>query len=133
MHRADPLLVVSVLFLAIVVWLIARAWRQKGLFMRVAASAVPPGSMLPPLTVIVPARDESANIGPCLRSLLAQRYPAGVLRIVVIDDDSQDDTAAIVASLATSDSRITLLSAPPLPPGWKGKVHACWNAVQAVP
>jgi chlorobactene glucosyltransferase len=133
MHRADPLLVVSVLFLAIVVWLIVRAWRQKGLFMRIAASAVPPGCVLPALTVIVPARNESANIGPCLRSLLAQRYPAGGLRILVIDDDSQDDTAAIVASLAASDSRITLLSAPPLPAGWKGKVHACWHAMQAVP
>ena len=133
MPRADPLLVVSILFLAIVVWLIVRAWRQKGLFVRVTAAAVPPGCTLPPLAVIVPARNESANIGPCLHSLLAQRYCAGGLRIVVIDDDSQDDTAAIVASLAARDSRITLLSAPPLPPGWKGKVHACWHAVQAVP
>ena len=133
MHRADPLLVISVLFLAIVVWLIARAWRQRGLFVRVGVSAAPVGSMLPSLTVVVPARNESANIAPCLRSLLAQQYPAERLRIVVIDDDSQDDTAAIVASLAAGDARVTLLSAPPLPPGWKGKVHACWCAMQAVP
>lgn len=133
MHRADPLLVVSVLFLEIVVWLIVRAWRQKGLFVRVGALPAPAAGRLPALTVIVPARNESANIGPCLRSLLAQQYPAERLRIVVSDDDSQDDTAEIVASLAASDSRITLLSAPPLPPGWKGKVHACWYAMQAVP
>jgi chlorobactene glucosyltransferase len=133
MHRADPLLVVSVLFLAIVVWLIVRAWRQKGVLVRIPALAAPAGSTLPSLTLVVPARNESANIGQCLRSLLAQQYPAVRLHIVVIDDDSQDDTAAIVASLAAGDSRITLLSAPPLPPGWKGKVHACWYAVQALP
>ena len=131
--RADLLLVVSVLFLAIVVWLIARAWRQKGLFVRVGVSAAPPGSMLPALTVVVPARNESANIGPCLGSLLAQHYPTQRLRIVAVDDDSQDDTAATVAALAAGDPRIALLTAPPLPPGWKGKVHACWYALQTLP
>ena len=131
--RADLLLVISVLFLAIVVWLIARAWRQKGLFVRVGVSAAPPGSMLPALTVVVPARNESATIGPCLRSLLAQHYPTQRLRIVAVDDDSQDDTAATVAALAAGDPRIALLTAPPLPPGWKGKVHACWYALQTLP
>jgi chlorobactene glucosyltransferase len=133
MPRVDPLLVVSVLFLAIVVWLIARAWRQNGVLVRVAPVPAPAGATLPAVTVIVPARDESANIGPCVRSLLAQQYPAGRLRVVVIDDDSQDDTAAIVASMVSADSRMELLSAPPLPPGWKGKPHACWYATRAVP
>src|SRR5215469_15410150 len=133
MTSADPLLVVSFLFLATVVWLIARAWRQNGVLLRVAPEPAPAGSMLPALTVVVPARDESANIGPCVRALLAQQYPTERLRIVVVDDDSHDDTAAIVAAMVTGDSRITLLSAPPLPPGWKGKAHACWYAVQAVP
>jgi chlorobactene glucosyltransferase len=133
MTSADFLLVVSFLFLATVVWLIARAWRQNGVLLRVTPAAAPAGSMLPALTVVVPARDESANIGPCVGSLLAQQYPTERLRIVVVDDDSRDDTAVIVTAMAASDSRITLLSAPPLPPGWKGKAHACWYAVQAVP
>src|SRR5215472_3345517 len=133
MTSADPLLVASFLFLTTVVWLIARAWRQNGVLLRVAPAAAPAGSMLPPLTLVVPARDESANIGPCVRALLAQQYPTERLRIVVIDDDSRDDTAAIVTAMVSSGSRVTLLSAPPLPPGWKGKAHACWYAVQAVP
>ena len=133
MTSADPLLVASFLFLTTVVWLIARAWRQNGVLLRVAPAAAPAGSMLPPLTVVVPARDESANIGPCVRSLLTQQYPTERLRIVVVDDDSRDDTATIVAAMVASDSRIKLLSAPPLPPGWKGKAHACWYAVQEVP
>ena len=133
MHKADPLLIASLLFFAIVVWLIRRALRQNAVFVRIAARAAPEGGLLPSLTVIIPARNESANIGPCLRSLLAQQYPAPRLRLVVIDDDSQDDTAAIVTSLARSDARVTLLRAPPLPPGWKGKVHACWYGLQAMP
>jgi len=132
MHRADLLLVVSVLFLAIVVWLIVRAWRQNAVFVRVGPSAAPDGSILPSVTVIVPARNESTNMASCLRSLLSQDYPRGLLRIVVVDDDSQDDTAAITASLAANESCITLLRAPALPQGWTGKVHACWYGVQAV-
>ena len=133
MPSADPMLAVSLLFLAIVVWLIARAWRQNGVLLRVAPTPAPDGAVLPALTVVIPARDESTNIGPCVRSLLSQQYPTARLRIVVVDDDSHDDTAAIVAAMAATDSRITLLSAPALPPGWKGKAHACWYAVQAVP
>jgi chlorobactene glucosyltransferase len=112
MPRIDPLLVVSCLFLVVVVWLIARAVRQNGVLVRVGASPPPAGSMLPSMTVVVPARNEAANIGPCLRSLLAQQYPTERLRIVVIDDDSQDSTAAIVAAMAATDPRITLRSAP---------------------
>jgi chlorobactene glucosyltransferase len=133
MYKANPLLVISFLFLASVAWLIVRALRQNAAIVRVDALAVPAGAVLPSLTVIVPARNESANIGPCLSSLLAQQYPAGRLRLLVIDDDSQDATAAIVSSMAAGDSRLTLLSAPPLPPRWKGKVHACWYAAQSLP
>jgi len=133
MHQAGPLLTVSLLYLAIVVWLILRAVRQNTVYLRIAAVAAPAGALLPAVTVVVPARNESANIDPCLRSLLAQQYGGQRLRFVVIDDDSQDDTAALAARLAASDSRLTLLSAPALPPGWKGKAHACWYGVQATP
>jgi chlorobactene glucosyltransferase len=133
MYGVDPRFLVSILFLATVVWLIVRARRQSDALLRVGASPAPAGVLLPSLTVIVPARNESANIHRCLRSLLTQRYPAPRLRVVVVDDHSQDDTAAIVAAVASSDPRITLLSAPPLPPGWTGKVHACWYALQALP
>jgi len=68
-----------------------------------------------------------------LREQRAQHYPTQRLRIVAVDDDSQDDTAATVAALAAGDPRIALLTAPPLPPGWKGKVHACWYALQTLP
>jgi biofilm PGA synthesis N-glycosyltransferase PgaC len=51
---------------------------------------------LPLVTVLVPARNEEANIGVLLTALKAQQYPASRLEIIVIDDHSEDQTAAIV-------------------------------------
>ena len=46
------------------------------------------------VSVIVPARNEAANINACLRALAAQTYPIDHLKIIVVDDRSTDDTAA---------------------------------------
>ena len=75
------------------------------------------------LSVLIPARDEAANIGDALRSVLANRDLE--LEVVVLDDESRDDTAAIVGALAEEDPRVRLARAPALPPGWSGKQHAC--------
>ncbi|MDJ0386885.1 glycosyltransferase [Roseomonas sp. E05] len=75
------------------------------------------------VSILIPARDEAANIEPCLRAALASRDVS--VEVVVMDDGSRDGTGAIVAALAAEDERLGLLTAPPLPPGWTGKVHAC--------
>lgn len=46
------------------------------------------------VSIIVPARNEAANIDACLRTLSAQTYPDDHLEIIVVDDRSTDDTAA---------------------------------------
>ncbi|MGH8290963.1 MAG: glycosyltransferase [Steroidobacteraceae bacterium] len=126
-------LLLSTLWLALVIWLIARAVRQRSALAGVPVRSVDANGDLPRIAVIVPARDEAANIAPCVESLIAQRYPAERLALIVVDDDSSDDTAAIVAALARGDGRITLVRTPPLPHGWKGKVHACCAGVAAAP
>ncbi len=126
-------LLLSSLWLALVAWLISRAVRQRNVLAGVPPSARDPGPTAPRIAVIVPARNEAANIGPCVESLSAQQYPRDRLAIVVVDDDSTDATPAIVAALARHDERITLLRAPPLPPGWKGKVNACCTGAAAAP
>jgi hypothetical protein len=53
------------------------------------------------------------------------------VEVLVLDDDSTDGTAPIVEALAARNPRLRLLSGPPLPQGWTGKVHACHLLSQA--
>lgn len=55
-------------------------------------------SAQPPISVIIAARNEEANIGKCLQSIVRQNYPADRFEIVVVDDRSTDGTAAIVTN-----------------------------------
>ncbi|SHN67498.1 Glycosyltransferase, catalytic subunit of cellulose synthase and poly-beta-1,6-N-acetylglucosamine synthase [Geodermatophilus obscurus] len=75
-----------------------------------------------PVTVVLPVRDEEAQIGGCLTAVLAQQ---GVpdLRVVVVDDGSTDGTADVVRSVA--DPRVCLVAIADPPRGWLGKPHAC--------
>jgi chlorobactene glucosyltransferase len=78
----------------------------------------------PPLvSVIVPARNEAHNIARCVSSILSTTYPN--LELIVVDDSSTDDTAAIAREAAGGDSRARVITSPPLPDGWFGKQWAC--------
>src|SRR5207245_2714359 len=66
---------------------------------------------------------EERSIAAAVESALANK---GVtVEVLVLDDHSEDRTAALVAEIAERDGRVRLLSAPPLPEGWCGKQHAC--------
>lgn len=62
---------------------------------------------IPFVSILIPVRDESANILLLLEDLQAQHYPADKMEIIVIDDHSSDNTAALVASVR--DSRVKLI------------------------
>ena len=83
----------------------------------------------PKVTILVPAKDEEANIADCLKTLQAQDY--GNFEILVIDDRSSDSTAEIVQRLAEQDPRIHLVRITELPPGWFGKSHAMHVGAQS--
>ena len=95
----------------------------------------PPAAKDAPLiSVLVPARNEARNIGPCVRSLLSQDYPN--FELIVLDDNSEDETAEITRGLGVVDAsqmangyarveRHQLLKGSPLPGGWTGKGWAC--------
>jgi cellulose synthase/poly-beta-1,6-N-acetylglucosamine synthase-like glycosyltransferase len=103
---------------ALIYWLNRRHYRPP------AESHQP----LPAISVLIPARNESRSIRNAVESVLASR---GVdLELVVLDDHSEDDTASIVRELAARDRRVRLETAPPLPSGWCGKQHACYQLSQ---
>jgi cellulose synthase/poly-beta-1,6-N-acetylglucosamine synthase-like glycosyltransferase len=92
---------------------------------REAPPLPPPLDAPPQTTVLLPVRDEEANVVPCIETLLASSARP---RILVVDDGSTDATATLVATIAGREPRVTLLQAPPLPEGWRGKVHALATA-----
>ncbi len=80
----------------------------------------------PAVTAIVPARNEAEGIGPCVSALLRQNYP-GDLRVIVVDDQSQDETALLAKKAAEkldASDRLQVLSGKALPEAWTGKVWA---------
>ena len=97
---------------------------MNALWLRRQAGRPAPLKTFPTLTVIIPARNEEANLRRLLPTLLAQRYPA--FDVLVYDDASEDGTSDVVRRLG--DSRVRLLRGEGPPPGWVGKVHALAEA-----
>ena len=83
----------------------------------------------PKVSILIPARNEEANITNCLRSLLAQDYPD--FELLVLDDQSTDRTLAILQQFGQRSPRLTVLAGKPLPAGWVGKNWACAQLAQA--
>jgi cellulose synthase/poly-beta-1,6-N-acetylglucosamine synthase-like glycosyltransferase len=69
-------------------------------------------SRLPFVSVVLPARNEERFIRNCLQSLLATEYPADRIEFLVVDGDSDDNTAGIVLQMSRVDRRIKLLRNP---------------------
>lgn len=79
----------------------------------------PPASV-PWVSVLVPVKNEEANVAACLEGFLKQGYPS--LEIIVMNDHSIDRTGDILAEFARLyPDKIRTLSAPAAPPGWTGK------------
>lgn len=82
----------------------------------------------PPVSIIVPARNEQANIRCCVHALLDQDYPD--FEVIVVDDRSTDATPAILAELSAREARMLVVNGLELPQGWAGKPHALYQAAR---
>jgi len=94
----------------------ARAWPRSG------RRATPPGAPRPRVSLLVPARNEAEALPATLPSWTTQ----GADELLVLDDDSSDDTPRILAAAG-----VRVLSCAPLPAGWSGKNWACHQLARA--
>ena len=94
----------------------------------------------PDISVIVPARNEEANLPACLASLLDQAGEFFALdkdwELILVDDGSTDGTLALMKQAAAGRVGVRVLEAPVLEVrdsqrGFTGKTQACWTGAQA--
>jgi cellulose synthase/poly-beta-1,6-N-acetylglucosamine synthase-like glycosyltransferase len=86
----------------------------------------------PRVSIIVPARNEEADIDLSLTRLLELDYEN--FEVIAVNDRSTDRTGEIMESVAArpaSHGRLRVIHHRELPPGWLGKTHAMWTATNA--
>jgi cellulose synthase/poly-beta-1,6-N-acetylglucosamine synthase-like glycosyltransferase len=108
-------IVVKVLFwasLAAIVWTHLGYPLAAAALARVRTREVRKRDVTPSVTVIVPAHDEEAIIGPRLDNLLALDYPNQQLEILVVSDGSTDGTGDVVRAYSARQPRVRLLELP---------------------
>ena len=121
---------VSAISLAIWIYLVL----GRGNFWRLREEKIEPQPLdrWPRVVAIVPARNEAEFISQAVTSLAKQDYP-GEFSIIVVDDHSEDDTAALARQAAKESGqaeRLTVHSAAALAPGWAGKLWALNEGVR---
>jgi hopene-associated glycosyltransferase HpnB len=105
-----------------------RFWRAQ----RLVAPTLPPATIIAPIAVVIPARNETDVIVRSVSSLLRQSC-SDVLHIFVIDDNSTDGTAGAARQAAidaSQEQRVTVVSGRPLPNGWSGKLWAVQQGIE---
>jgi len=82
----------------------------------------------PMVSIMIPARNEEQNIERCLDSLRNQIYKN--YEILVLNDNSTDNTLEILNRIAAADSRVKIFDGKPLPQDWYGKPFALHQLTQ---
>jgi len=127
-----------ILALLILNCLVALVWLIRHVVISRAGRILPPltpdlygGPVddLPPISMLVAAKDEERNIGGCVESILRQQHPH--LQAVAVNDRSGDATGQILDTLAARDSRLTAIHVKSLRDGWFGKNNAMREGVEA--
>jgi cellulose synthase/poly-beta-1,6-N-acetylglucosamine synthase-like glycosyltransferase len=89
MYFFISLLFMTILYAGFITWCLA-GWKKLNTFHSNG------NDFKTAVTIIVPVRNEEKNISNCLHDILSQDYPAHLTEIIVADDHSTDNTAAIV-------------------------------------
>ncbi len=77
----------------------------------------------PRVSICVPVRDEKDNIGPCIQTLISQKYPN--FELIVLHDDGDSEMEEALSNLPNEDGKIKIIKGKPKPDNWIGKHWAC--------
>ena len=122
-----PVLALGAIWLLLVLYLLSRALRQFRAHRKATLCGAPAAPRAASVAIVVPVRNEAANIATCLAGLTAQRNLAAGSSLTIVDDGSEDGTAEIVRRRINEGHPVRLIGAGALPDGWVGKPHACWR------
>ncbi len=102
-----------------------RFWRADQWLAAERAGLVPQRAVWPAVAAVIPARDEADVIAASIESHLRSRYP-GSFSVILVDDASADGTADNARAVSVPGTRhgLHVIAAPPLAPGWTGKIAA---------
>ena len=120
--------------LTLLIWIVltffrGAFWQLRAFDDDIAPHQSPP--VWPRVLCVMPARNEAETIARAVSSLARQEYP-GELRIVIVDDHSEDATSDLVrtaAQEAGAADRVRILQAETLPSGWTGKLWALQQGI----
>ena len=116
----------EILLALVALWLLLTALSNALFWPRVRqAQPIRPAHV----SVLIPARNEEANLPACLTAVLQQGETVG--EILLYNDHSSDATEAVISDFAQRDARIRAVEPQPLPGGWCGKNFACAQLAQA--
>jgi hopene-associated glycosyltransferase HpnB len=128
------MLLAAIAALAVVIWLYLLGARGGFWLCRERDTAVPaPPAHWPRVVAIVPARNEGECIAASIGSLMGQDYP-GDFAVILVDDDSEDNTAALArgaAAQAGASRPLTVVASRGVAPGWTGKLWALKLGIDA--
>ena len=107
---------------------------RGGFWLASVRDDAPPSLQMPwpDVIAVVPARDEADCVAESIGSLLDQHYP-GNFSVILVDDQSIDDTAVVALRAAEArgaSDRLTIISGKPPPAGWMGKTWAQQQGIE---
>ena len=112
----------AVTLIQIAIWLVFPArfvWRRR--------QETPADVQLPPVSVVICARNEAINLKNNLPEILGQAYPHD-WEVIVVDDDSEDDTALVLNELSSRYPRLKIVTISPKTTA--GKKHALAKGIE---
>lgn len=112
----------TIAFLSLLAWTYLAVWRADFWRSDERLGAAPEPAHWPEVAVLIPARNEAAQIADVIRAHMEADYQ-GAFSVTLVDDGSDDGTAEL-AWAAGRKEKLFVVAAPPLPPGYTGKIAA---------